>query len=441
MKKPLRYLWLDMTKNKYKQTEIGTIPKDWEIKKVGELYNISSGLSKPRNEFGFGYPFLSFKTIFDNSAIPRQLGELVNSTEKEREKCSIKRGDVFLTRTSETVNELGMSSVALRDYDMATFNGFAKRLRPKDKTLLPEFSVYLFRSQKVRSQIQMVSSLTTRASLNAEAIRRLNVIIPSIDEQKSIAKILSDLDVKIEINTQINSNLKAISQAIYKRWFVDFEFPDENGSPYRSSGGEMVDSELGKIPNGWSVKPIDEIADFLNGLALQKYPPNNDKDILPVIKIRELKQGITDSTDMASSDIPSDYIVEDGDILFSWSGSLDVCIWGGGKGALNQHLFKVTSKEYEKWFYYHWIKYHLPEYQHIARGKATTMGHIQRKHLSASMVLVPKKEQLCLMDEIISPIIERVINNMIENERLIIIRDSLLPRLMSGRIRVGEVFA
>ena len=128
------------------------------------------------------------------------------------------------------------------------------------------------------------------------------------------------------------------------------------------SGGDA-----GEEPRGWYVKQIDKIADFLNGLALKKY--------LPVIKIRELRQGITESSDRTSSDIDEKYVVEDGDILFSWSGGLTTCIWCGGNGALKQHLFKVTSQSYPKWFYYQLIQYHLPEFQHIAAGKTTTMGH------------------------------------------------------------------
>ncbi|RLG25602.1 hypothetical protein DRN85_05445 [Methanosarcinales archaeon] len=165
-------------------------------------------------------------------------------------------------------------------------------------------------------------------------------------------------------------------QAIFKHWFVDFELPNEDGKPYKSSGGEMVETELGAVPKGWRVKPLDQVANFLNGLALEKYPPNGE-NYLPMIKIRELRQGITESSDKTSSTILADYIITDGDLLFSWSGSLEIRIWCGGRGALNQHLFKVTSEKYPKWFYYFWIKRYLPEFRHIAAGKATTMGHIQ----------------------------------------------------------------
>ena len=281
------------TQTKFKQTGIGVIPEEWEVEKVDNLYEISSGLSKPRNEFGFGYPFLSFKNIFDNFSLPEELHELVNSTEKERKNCSIMRGDVFLTRTSETIGELGMSSVALKNYENATFNGFAKRLRPKRKgIILPEFAVYLFRSNKIRSQILTFSSLTTRASLNASMIKEIRLIIPSLPEQSAMATILSDLDLKIELNRQMDATLESIGQALFKHWFIDFEFPNENGKPYKSSGGEMVDSELGEIPKGWEIKEINDCGRIICG----KTPPTKDEENygsdIPLITIPDMRDNV-----------------------------------------------------------------------------------------------------------------------------------------------------
>lgn len=205
--------------------------------------------------------------------------------------------------------------------------------------------------------------------------------IPNVTEQCRIASILGALDDKIELNHRMNKTLEEMAQGIFKSWFVDFE-------PFKDGEFEYNEELDKEIPKGWEVLPIDEIADFLNGLALQKIPPK-DENYLPVIKIRELRQGVTESSDRASPDLDKRYIVDDGDVLFSWSGSLEVCIWCGGKGALNQHLFKVTSLTYPKWFYYRWIEFYLPKFRHIAKGKATTMGHIRRHHLSETYVLMP----------------------------------------------------
>ena len=213
-----------------------------------------------------------------------------------------------------------------------------------------------------------------------------------------------------------------------------FGMDDETAALFPDS---FEESELGEIPKGWLTLPLDHIADFKNGLALQNYPPD-ERGFLPVIKIAELSRGITDSSDKASIDLPGDCVINDGDIIFSWSGTLDVIIWAGGKGALNQHLFKVTSKDYPKWFYYQWIRQYLSTFREIASEKATTMGHIQRHHISEALVLVPPNNLLKRMDAIIEPMMSSILNNALEARTLSSIRDMLVPKLISGEIRLRE---
>ena len=203
-------------------------------------------------------------------------------------------------------------------------------------------------------------------------------------------------------------------------------------------GFEEVDGR--EVPKGWGVKPLDQIAVFLNGLALQNYPAESDDDYLPVIKIAQMHKGDTEGGDKASADIPPEYIINDGDVLFSWSGSLEVILWWGGRGALNQHLFKVSSEAYPKWFYYYWVLHHLLDFQLIAEGKATTMGHIQRHHLSEATVIVPLSDQIGQMDKVMAPLVNKIITNAIESRTLAKIRDALLPKLMSGEISLADGF-
>jgi type I restriction enzyme S subunit len=197
---------------------------EWTTVPLEELYEFSSDLSKPRSEFGTGYPFLSFKDVFYSFFVPHELPQLVNSTSHERERCSIKRGDVFLTRMSETIDELGMSCVALRDVPNGTFNGFTKRLRPKrDDKVVPKYAGYYFRSPKFRGAVYAMSSMSTRASLNNEMLARLSIDLPPIDEQVAIGQILGTLDDKIELNRRMNETLEAMARALFKSWFVDFD--------------------------------------------------------------------------------------------------------------------------------------------------------------------------------------------------------------------------
>lgn len=264
--------------------------------------------------------------------------------------------------------------------------------------------------------------------LNQENLRNIEIELPShID---SIASILSSLDRKIELNNKINADLEEMAQAIFKNWFVDFE-------PFKD--GKFVDSELGMIPEGWKVGRLTEIASYMNGLAMQKFPPENNEDSLPVLKIKELGQGFcgTDS-DRCSCNIKDECKIHNGDVIFSWSGTLLVDVWCGGDCGLNQHLFKVTSKDYPKWFYYYWTKHHLQEFIHIAKDKAVTMGHIKRGHLEEAMVAIPDNDSMEKAHELFEPILSKMISLRLENSRLSLLRDTLLPRLMSGELEVPE---
>lgn len=186
----------------------------------------------------------------------------------------------------------------------------------------------------------------------------------------------------------------------------------------------------------WKEKPLDEIADYLNGLACQKYPPRNKIDKLPVLKIKELRNGFTENSDWATSEVADKYIIELGDVIFSWSGSLMLKIWNGKKCVLNQHLFKVTSEKYPKWFYYFWTKHHIEKFIAIADSKATTMGHIKRTDLSNSMVLIPPEENLQKMNSEIEPILYKIILNYFQISMLKSLSNFLLPKLMSRMLRV-----
>ena len=313
------------------------------------------------------------------------------------------------------------------------------RLTVNRQFLNPRFLYYWFKSTTGQYELLKNSAQVGVPAIASptKSLKEIDISIPDLPTQIAIAEILSSLDDKIELNNKINQELENLAQTIFKQWFIDFEFPNENGEPYKSSGGEMVESELGEIPKGWETDSLDGIADFLNGLALQKYPPENEYDYLPVIKIRELRQRDTTNSDKASSNIPEKYVIQNGDVLFSWSGSLIVDFWTNGKGALNQHLFKVTSSQTPQWFYYLWTKHHLSEFIKIAESKATTMGHIQRQHLSDAKVVIPVA--LPRFSSVFEPIVSKKIDNRIENVELTTLRDTLLPKLISGELEVSQI--
>ena len=329
--------------------------------------------------------------------------------------------DNIIISARGTVGELAMIP-----YDMA-FNQSCFGLIPKGNND-PHFVYYLLKDKvrSLKSQTQgSVFDTITKATFD-----RIECADYSEEDQHRIASILSSLDRKIELNNKINADLEEMAQAIFKNWFVDFE-------PFKD--GKFVDSELGMIPEGWKVGRLTEIASYMNGLAMQKFPPENNEDSLPVLKIKELGQGFcgTDS-DRCSCNIKDECKIHNGDVIFSWSGTLLVDVWCGGDCGLNQHLFKVTSKDYPKWFYYYWTKHHLQEFIHIAKDKAVTMGHIKRGHLEEAMVAIPDNDSMEKAHELFEPILSKMISLRLESSRLSTLRDTLLPRLMSGEIEIPE---
>ena len=240
----------------------------------------------------------------------------------------------------------------------------------------------------------------------------------SFDEQNAIVGTLESIDRKLIVNKEINDNLYAQAKAIFEQQFIDLE----------------------TIPDGWKKGNLLDIANYLNGLAMQKYRPNEDEVGLPVLKIKELRQGSCDnSSELCSPNIKPEYIIHDGDVIFSWSGSLLVDIWCGGTCGLNQHLFKVTSNTYDKWFYYLWTAHHLERFIAIAADKATTMGHIKRGELAKAEVLIPSDEDYKSINSLMNPIFNLIVAKQIEARKLAELRDELLPKLMSGEIDVSEV--
>lgn len=253
---------------------------------------------------------------------------------------------------------------------------------------------------------------STFPNISRNQLEELEILIPPLPEQTAIASVLSSLDNKIDLLHRQNATLEKMAETLFRQWFVE-EAKEE-----------------------WGNMPLSKMADFLNGLACQKFPPKNEIDKLPVLKIKELSSGITENSDWASTDIKPEYIVKNGDVIFAWSASLMVKIWDGQDCILNQHLFKVTSADYPKWFYYLWCKHHLAEFISIAASHATTMGHIKRGDLDEAKVLIPSPEELVTMTKQAEPLIDKIIINNVQINTLTKLRDSLLPKLMSGEVRV-----
>lgn len=366
-------------------------------------------------------PWLSVKDFCGDKKYVYNTEKCITEEGLNNSSTKLLHKDNIIISARGTVGELAMIP-----YDMA-FNQSCFGLIPKGNND-PHFVYYLLKDKvrSLKSQTQgSVFDTITKATFD-----RIECADYSEENQRRIASILSSLDRKIELNNKINADLEEMAQAIFKNWFVDFE-------PFKD--GKFVDSELGMIPEGWKVGRLTEIASYMNGLAMQKFPPENIEDSLPVLKIKELGQGFcgTDS-DRCSCNIKDECKIHNGDVIFSWSGTLLVDIWCGGDCGLNQHLFKVTSNDYPKWFYYYWTKHHLQEFIRIAKDKAVTMGHIKRGHLEEALVAIPDNDSMGKVHELFEPILSKMISLRLESTRLSLLRDTLLPRLMSGELEVPE---
>ena len=286
-------------------------------------------------------------------------------------------------------------------------------LRADENVIDPLFLFAALRTCDVQKQIKNMDVSGVIPHFKKSDFDKLILPYPEKSIQKIIGAIYFCLCNKIDLLHRQNKTLESMAETLFRQWFVE------------------------DVQESWEARPLSAIADFLNGLACQKYPPQNGFDKLPVLKIKELSSGITELSDWATSKVKSEYIVEFGDVIFAWSASLMVKVWDGERCVLNQHLFKVTSADFPKWFYLMWCKHHLAGFISISSAHATTMGHIKRGDLDAAMVIVPSERELKEMSMIMTPLLEKQIANAKQIKLLQKFRDELLPKLMSGEMRVA----
>lgn len=391
---------------------------EWKEVISGDVLDLISGYafkSKDFKEFSREdhLPVIKIKNVangdvnFDNV--------VYHEVTEKLEKYILERGDVLIAMTGNhphAMTQVVGDVSRYKLYDRALLNQRVGKLIVKDDNCL-DFFYYYFKDEDNRNYLANQSSgSANQANISKGVILGLPMLIPEPIEQRAIASVLSSLDDKIDLLHRQNQTLEQMAETLFREWFV--ENPNSD----------------------WEERPLSSIATFLNGLACQKYPPKNEVNKLPVLKIKELRNGISDDCDWCTTEIDDKYIVKNGDVIFSWSASLMVKIWDGETCILNQHLFKVTSDEFPKWYYYLWSKYHLDQFIAIARAHATTMGHIKRGDLDEAMVLVPSQKEMELYTESIESIIEKIVINNRQIRTLTALRDTLLPKLMSGEVRV-----
>ena len=388
---------------------------EWTYRPLGELVSFASGgtPSKKRDDYWGGtIPWISAKTLKTENIDTSDLF-ITEEGLKAGSKIAPKGSILLLTRGSGLFNGIPIARV---EKDVA-FNQDIKCLDSYGE-VENEFIFYWLLSQKDYLMAKVGVTGIGAGKFDLDFLQKLMIPIPSERERKSIVGFASSISEKIRCNAKVNDNLYAQVKAIFSENFLNLDF----------------------LPDGWKTGNLLDIADYLNGLAMQKHRPKDSETGLPVLKIKELRQGICDAnSELCSPSIKSEYIIHDGDIIFSWSGSLLVDIWCGGTCGLNQHLFKVTSNNYDKWFYYLWTAHHLDRFIAVAADKATTMGHIKRAELEKAEVIIPSKCDYKRISTLIKPLFDLIISNRIENRKLTALRNTLLPKIMSGEIDVANI--
>lgn len=388
---------------------------EWTYRPLGGLVSFASGgtPNKKRNDYWGGtIPWISAKTLKTEHVATSDLF-ITEEGLKAGSKIAPKGSILLLTRGSGLFNGIPIARVEKG----VAFNQDIKCLDSYGE-VENEFIFYWLLSQKDYLMAKVGVTGIGAGKFDLDFLQKLMVPIPSERERKSIVGFASSISEKIRCNAAVNDNLYAQVKAIFSENFLNLDF----------------------LPDGWKTGNLLDIADYLNGLAMQKYRPKDSETGLPVLKIKELRQGICDAnSELCSPSIKSEYIIHDGDIIFSWSGSLLVDIWCGGTCGLNQHLFKVTSNNYDKWFYYLWTAHHLDRFIVVAADKATTMGHIKREELEKAEVIIPSKCDYKRISTLIKPLFDLIISNRIENRKLTALRNTLLPKIMSGEIDVSDI--
>ena len=403
---------------------------------LSDLYEMASGISTTKQQAGHGSPFVSFGTVFNNYFLPDELPDLMDTSSKEQETYSIKKGDILVTRTSETIDELAMSCVAVKDYPKATYSGFTKRLRPKTAGIAyDKYLAFYLRGYLFRNAVTNNAFMTLRASFNEDIFSFLNVYLPDYLDQVKIGDMLYNMEQKIKINKKICAELEAMAKTLYDYWFVQFDFPDENGKPYRTSGGEMVwnDQLKREIPKGWCSGKLSNIANITMGQSPdgESYNENGDGTVF--------YQGRTDfgmrfPTPRMYTTAPTRFASK-GDVLLSVRApvgdlnfAMEDCCIGRGLAALNS---KLGSQMH--------LFYTLTGFQQIfgiMDGNGTTFGSITKDTLFDMGVVIPESNILNKFEKQVLPIEKKIEACEIENRELTKLRDWLLPMLMNGQATV-----
>ena len=414
--------------------------------KFSDLYEMSSGISSSKEQAGHGSPFISFSTVFNNYFLPEELPDLMDTSLKEQEIFSVKKDDVFITRTSETVDALAMSCVAVKDYPKATFSGFVKRLRPKTTGIVySKYIAFFLRSKYFRKVLDCNTIMTLRASFNEDMFSFLYLYLPDYEEQVRIGYLLYKMEMKIRTNNKINDNLEQQLMLLYDYWFTQFDFPDNDGNPYQTSGGKMVwnDTLKRNIPENWKVQSV--ISNCLSSI------------IKPGVEIFNTKTYLA-TADVKGTSISTGTIVDyDGrESRANMQPSINSVWFAKMKNSikhlyLNKEMQPIISSsilstgfcglQCNEISFEYIASYVSNAYFEIHKdmlAHGATQEAVNNDDLAGVHIIIPEDTVLRAYHETTQAIYAQISKNICENQELVKLRDWLLPMLMNGQATISD---
>lgn len=394
------------------------------------------GLNKDEYLEHSDYKIINATALMDGYVDWNNCGFISKERYYESEEIMLKEGDILISKDG-TLGKIGYVKNLSGFCTVASGVFVLRNTNPEIVDF--NFLYHLLKSEIFKDFVKRNKSLgSTINHLYQRDLENFEVILPDIETQKKIAEVLDSIDEKIDNCKKQNVVILNKVKTIFDYWFLQYNYPDKNNLPYKENNGELVyNSEMETdIPVGWEVGNLYEIADFINGMACQNHRPKENESYLPVIKIREMHDGYSEDTEICSANVAKKYHIHSGDILFSWSATLETCIWGSSEGILNQHIFKVEPKKYGKFYTYFQLDSYLINFKKIAAARKTTMGHITSQHIEQSRIALPPKEVALKFEECIGDLMKKSINNNVEIDELVKLREFYLPLFMSDQITI-----
>lgn len=424
-----------MTRKGFKETEIGTIPQDWEVRAFGDLLkeDTRNGIYKPKKYHGSGIKMVNMGELFAYERIGPQPMRLVELDENEKRNFLLNSGDLLFARRSLVAEGAGKCSLVIQHDGPLTFESSIIRARPNQEKAEPLFLYYLFRSPYGKYVLGTILRQVAVSGITGKDLIELKLPIPPLTTQHAIGSFLSYLDDKIDLDRQMNATLERIGQALFKHWFVDFEFPNEKGKPYKSNGGKMVDGEFGQIPKGWEAGRLGDICDITMGQSPPGSSYNESGDGMCFY------QGITDfgfrfPTNRVFCTAPTRF-ADEGDVLLSVRAPVGALNVAEERCAVGRGVASVRLKGRHNGFLYYLLLATKSGWETF-EAEGTVFGAANKTDVHDFKIMIPTKPLTEKFASIVEPMDVAIRNNEKESRTLLGLRDSLLPRLMSGKIRV-----